>query len=129
MSQIECPSCGAPMWEGGRCPWDRGEGCSVRLRSRNELRAKAATQANERLKTQSAPRPASQVVVARRVSVNHSGTRDHIATGRKSHEVEWENRTTCKARRHQKPPYGVRCQPCKSEAVRELRARRQTAVA
>lgn len=27
MSQTQCPECGAPMWTGGRCPWDKGSGC------------------------------------------------------------------------------------------------------
>lgn len=30
MRQIECPVCGAPMWQGGLCPWDKGAGCSGR---------------------------------------------------------------------------------------------------
>lgn len=127
MKQVSCPDCTAPMWEGGRCPWDRGSGCVAR--SLPAFKAKAATQTNERLKERSVALP--RVVVARKrvVRVARPGERLHVATGLKSHEVEWENRITCKGRRHDKPPYGTRCLPCKREALRARRARAKASAA
>jgi hypothetical protein len=62
LKQLDCPKCGAPLWEGGRCPWDLGSGCVGRSLTVPKPRKRPETAAAPKV----APVPTPKAPVAAR---------------------------------------------------------------